>query len=743
MNASRILLSLSLFVSAPAFAQVVGTDCPPGSVGALGIEASDVCKARVLEFETRLNELGGKLCSSASSAATKALEAKVAKEFGEIAKDCGDAFLASQSELTQSYLYAWLNGPSEGWGADTTVHGVKIPENLRSYRDTITSSYGGGLSADKLPGWYKNQAAYSEAVAALVTGSREMLTDRSSYGLSNVVSRYKTSTGLADTDERVKFLKDMVAAITATPSAGIPKELLEAYAKNPPIRLNGANGFYTQACNADAAKDDALTDALSIAWASHLLTNGGGNLEKLQSSIDVLKPAYKDWTRAEPAFGSEMTGAFMSNYVKTTYFSGDSNIADASPAMTRSLADAVNGTVRAKFGLPAVVSSETPGEAIGMAGTKFDSNDNLRTVFPGKCELVSVNGVKADGSTGAILKDTDWDPRGIYDVDNFVNNKDYPISELVFREPSTANKDKLRSYDVFLKCGASTRKFRMNIPPRTTSTDPIDFVTSDKAPPYKDLLADGKLNGLLVAGHHTRDGEVMVKAMKELGFKVISTKKDVSIKDRFYEMLAEKGANGKPALDYFVKDAHANGYAYDAGMFRANKRGIEVVMEKKGPDGKPHRVVVLGNKKGEGKDTPNGFETVDYAKYFEIMGKRGDHHLLVGNFSCWSDGKTAFEMDGIRNKKVKYVPTDVMASFWEEYWDGLGEAEIGFQLIKAMDKKKDYAWLKANYEIFDNEVLMPDDPTFVEKLTDKIKTHRAGSSGIPVTVTFEESRPNS
>ena len=44
----KALVVVALFASVPAFAQVVGTDCPPGSVGALGIEASDICKARVV-----------------------------------------------------------------------------------------------------------------------------------------------------------------------------------------------------------------------------------------------------------------------------------------------------------------------------------------------------------------------------------------------------------------------------------------------------------------------------------------------------------------------------------------------------------------------------------------------------------------------------------------------------------------------------------------------------------------------
>lgn len=747
MISRTLALVLGLLAASPAFAQPQDPCPSPNPDGSCPIDASDLCKARVLEFETRIKELGDKLCTAGSAAATKTLEGKVAKEFGAIATDCGGALLLSDSTLTQSYLRSWVSGPSEGWGEDMKINGVKVGADLKAYRDTITSSYGDGLAKEKLPAWYKNEAAYAEALEALVAGARDYLKNGSSYALNNAeekIGKFQTNAGLADTDARVKFLKDMLARIKTPTTDALPKELLETYAKNPAIRLDGAAGFYTQACDAKAAKDDSIADALSLAWAAHLTGNGPAGLEKMDSAVAAAKASMSNFSRAETAFGSEMTGAWMASYVKKTYFADDSNVKEASADMSRALADAVNGPLRARFGLPPLVNAEKAGEALGMAGTKFDSNDNLRLIFPGKCELVGVNNVKADGTTGDLVKENGWDARGIYDEHSYGTNKDFPISELAFREVAGVNKDKARSYDVTMKCGDRTRKFRVAIPPRPDTTEPINYVKRDTAPPYAAMLADGKLNGLMVGGHHTRDAEVQIKSLKELGFREVSRNEDVSIADRFFEKLKEKGPNGKPVIDYYVKDAHANGYAFDAGMFRANKRGIEVVLEKTGPDGKKHTMTVISNKAGEGKEGgPEGYETVSYSKYFDAVAARGDESLFVANFSCWSDGKSAFEWDGIRSEKVKYMPTDEAASYWEQYWRGMGTRENTFQIVAGIDKKMDYAKMRETFDNFDKEVLMPDDATFVEKMTDKIKSHRASSTGIPVRIGLEDTRPNS
>lgn len=740
-------LVAALLLPTAAFAQpTTGADCPPELVPPL-LDTNDVCSARIIDVHTRILALGQKMCASTDPAASKSAEEKLAKEFGALTTDCSDSLLKSESVLIQSYLYSWVNGPSEGWGADMKVHGVKLPETLRSYRETITSSYGSGATPDKLPAWYKQEAAYAEAVEALLAGAREFMKSGSSWALSNAetkIDRFKTNSGAGDDDPRVKFLKEMLGRIKTPNAAAIPAELLEAYAKNPPVRLNGPAGFYTQMCDPAAAKDASLNDALSLSFAAHLAANGPAKFETLDAAVNALKGSYGSFsTSADAAFGSEMAGAWMSSYVKKTYFEGDSNTEDVSPEMARALGEAVTNPLRERYGLPKTASSENAGDSLGLAGSKFDSNDNLRVVFPGKCELAGVYHVKADGTTGEMLAEEGWDPRGVYDAESFVNNKDFPLSELVFKETEGANKDKNRSYDVVMKCGDKTRKTRISIPPRPDTTEPIDFVSAETAPPYKEMLADGALNGVMIGGYHTRDGEVSVKAMKELGFREVSRKDDVSLRDRFFELLGEK-KDGKAVIDYFVKDAHANGYAYDAGMFRANKRGQEVVLEKKGPDGKTHRITVLGNKKGEGKEGgPEGFDTVEYAKYFDVMSSRGNATTFIANFSCWSLGKSAFEWDGIRSNTVKYLPTDKSASYWENYWSGMGSRENTFQIVGALDKKMDYEKMRDTYSNFDDEIIMPDDPTFVGAITDSIKTHRAGSSGIPVRISLQETGPNS
>ena len=743
--ARRTFLVLALAFPAAAYAQPTpGTDCPPETDSPAPIDSNDICTVRVIDFESRIKALGDLLCTNSDPAATKAAEDKVAKEFGDILKDCSDAALGAKSDLTQAYLYSWLNGPSEGWGDDLTVRGVKIPQNARDYREAITSSYG-SPDKDKMPAFYKEKAAYAEAVAALLSGARDTIKDGSSWSLSNAetkISRVKEYLG-AD-DPRVKFLESMLARIKTPGTDDIPKELIEAYAANPPMRLNGSAGFYTSFCDPKAAKDDAIADGVQLTWAAHLRQHGPRNLEKLDATVNAAKSAMTSASRLEQSFGAEMTGAWMSKYVKDTYFREDTRAADVSPEMASAMASAVNNSVRERFGLPKLAGGqEATGASMGLAGSRFDSNDNLRVVFPGKCTLVDVRHVNGDGTTGDVVKETGWDPRGIYDGDSYQNDKDFPLSELVLREPAGTNKDKARSYDVTMKCEGATRKTRLSIPPRPDTTEAIDFVTPDTAPPYEGMLADGALNGLMIGGYHTRDGEVAVKAMKELGFREVSRKDDINMTDRFYELLGEK-KNGKPVVDYFVKDAHANGYAYDAGMFRANKRGQEVVLEKTGPDGKKHRITLLGNKPGEGKEGgPEGFETVTYAKYFDTMAARGDATTFIANFSCWSAGKSAFEWDGIRNKSVKYLPTDQAASYWEHYWRGMGSRENTFQIVGALDKKMDYAKMRDTYDNFDGEVLMPDDPTFVTTMTDHIKSHRASSSGIPVRVSLQDSRPNS
>jgi len=736
------LLAPTLALAQPT----TGADCPPIDVTPPLLDSADVCSARIIDIHTRILALGQKMCANTDPAASKAAEEKLAKEFGALTADCSDSLMKSSSTLVQSYLYSWLNGPSEGWGEDTKVHGAKIPETLRNYRETITSSYGSGTPPEKLPDWYKQQAAYAEAVTALLSGARDYMKSGSSWAMSNAetkIDRFKTNAGLGDDDARVKFLKEMLARIKTPNTTAIPKELLEAFAANPPVRLNGPAGFYTQVCDPKGAKDASLNDALSLAFAAHLAGNGAAKYETLDASVNALKSSYDKFANADAAFGSEMSGAWMSNYVKKTYFEGDSNTQDISPEMARALGESVTNPLRERYGLPKGSSVENAGDSLGLAGSKFDSNDNLRIVFPGKCELAGIYHVKADGSTGEILKETGWDARGIYDAESFANSKDFPLSELVFKETSGTNKDKNRAYDVVMKCGDKTRKTRVSIPPRPDTTEPIDFVKADTAPPYAGMLADGVLNGVLIGGYHTRDGEVSVKAMKELGFREVSRKDDISLRDRFFELMGEK-KNGKAVTDYFVKDAHANGYAYDAGMFRANKRGQEVVLEKIGPDGKKHRITVLGNKPGEGKEGgPEGFDTVDYAKYFDVMNGRGDATTFVANFSCWSLGKSAFEWDGIRSSNVKYLPTDKAASYWESYWTGMARRENTFQIIGALDKKMDYAKMRDTYSNFDDEIIMPDDPGFVSAITDSIKSHRAGSSGIPVRISLQESRPNS
>ncbi len=723
--------------------------CPPGADAAAPVAVDDVCAARVIGFEPEIKKLGEALCSNASASATTRLEEKTAREFGRLVEECGDALLKSGSVLTQRYLHQWISGPSEGWGEDLKVRGVKPSADLRAYRETITSSYGDGAESSKLPAWYREEAAFSEAVAAVSDVARDYLKGNTwgTYTAETRIERYRKNAGLAEDHPRVRLLGALLARVKATPSdaadAEIPEELWKEFGTIRHQRLTGAAGFYTEACDKEAAKDDSLADAVTLAWASHLLARGAKELEKLDGPVNALKGQFHDWTRAEPAFGAEMTGAFMSGYVKKHYFESDRNLGEVSPEMARMLADGVNAPLRSRYGLPKAAAAEKAGDAVGIAGTRFDSNDNLRVVFPDKCELESVRHVKEDGTAGAILTGHEWDARGIYDKESFAVNKEFPISELVFKEEDRANRNKARSYDVALKCGDRSRRFRINIPPLPDSAEPIDFVTPETAPPYAAMLADGKVNGLLVGGHHTREVDTSVRAMREIGFREVSRKSGVSIRDRFFELLSEKGPDGKPILDYFVKDAHANGYAFDAGMFRANKKGEEIVFEKTGPDGKPHRITVLGNSEGEGDDSPDGFETVDYAKYFDTMAARGDHHLFVANFSCWSDGKTAFEWDGIRSKNVKYLPTDKSATYYKYYWHGLAKRENTFQIVYALDRKMDYSTMRTEFSNFDDEVLMPDDPAFITVLTEKIKSARASSSGIPVRVHLEETRPNS
>lgn len=735
----RALLAFAVLAPAAASAQPApasgctnadGTPCP--------IDPNDLCAARVLDFQSRAQSLGAEMCAARNASRTKADEEKVAKEFGELIQSCGGGVLTSASPLTQNYLYAWLKGPSEGWGADTTVRGFKLSDDLRAYREIITSSYG-TMDLAKQPAWYKNEAAFTEAVDALLSGARETLkSPESSWALSSAegaITKYQTGAGLADDNPRVKFLKDLLARIKTPVAGALPADLLAGYAKNRALRTDGAAGFYTESCDKDAASDDSLERALELAWAAHLRANGPKNFEMFDATANGAKGSFHSWTRAEPAFGAEMTGAWMASYVKKTYFEGDAHVGDPSAAMTRSMADAVNATVRTRYGLAAPASTDKPGEALGLASSKFDSNDNLRVIFPGKCDLVSARGVRADGTTGDVLmKGSDWDPRGIYDKDSFRNDKDFPLTELVFREPTGADKDKARGYDVTMKCGGQEEKFRISVPPRPDVDGNVAFVTNDEKPPYEAMLADGEINSIFIGGQHTRELEVSVKAYKEMGFKEVSRKSGVKLQPRFLELLVEKGRDGKPKADYMIKDAHANGYAYDAGMFRVNKTGDEVVLEKKSADGKIHRVTMLGNAKGEGNVAADAYETVDYGKYFDAMAKRGDASFLVGNFSCWSMGKSAFEMDGTRNKNVKYVPTDKTASYYEAYWRGISDAEITFELVKGIDKRMDYNAMKAAWKTFDDEILMPNDPAFVPTIVDSIKSHRAGDSGIPTRV---------
>ena len=91
---------------------------------------------------------------------------------------------------------------------------------------------------------------------------------------------------------------------------------------------------------------------------------------------------------------------------------------------------------------------------------------------------------------------------------------------------------------------------------------------------------------------------------------------------------------------------------------------------------------------------------------------------------------------------MKYLPTDESASYWKNYWSGMARRENTFQIVAAIDQKLDYAKMRTEFDNFDSEVLMPDDPTFVGKMTDKIKSHRASNSGIPVTVGLEDTRPS-
>ena len=731
-----------------AFAQPVdGTDCPPGTEPIAPIGTTEICTARILDVQTRIQALGARLCANTDPSANKAAEERLAKEFGEVATECADGLLETDSPLLQTYLYSWLNGPSDGWGDDAKVNGVVLPPALRAYRNSFVNTWEQPAASDALPAWFRNEGAYSEAITALVTAARQSM-GGSSYALNQAqdkIDRYKTWSGLGNDHPRVKFLTGILERLRNPQAGEIPAELAETYAASAAVRVNGPSGFYTQWCDPKAAKDDSLTDGLSLLLGAHLLANGATSWQHLDGAMNAMKSGYTSWSRAETAFGAEMTGAWMANWVKKTYFADDPKVQDVSEEMSRALANAVNAPLRERYGLPAAAPiTDESGDALGLAGSKFDSNDNLRVVFPDACDLVGVHHVNADGSTGAVLSEHQWDARGIYTEESFVSGKDFPVSELVFKETTGTNKDRARSYDVVMKCGSVTRKTRLSIPPRPDTAEPIDFVTPDTAPPYEGMLADGRLNGVLVGGYHTRDGEVSVRALKEQGFREVSRNEDISIRDRFFELLGEKKADGKPALDYFVKDAHANGYAFDAGMFRSNKRGIEVVLEKRGPDGKPHRVTVLGNKEGEGKEGgPEGFDTVEYSKFFEVMGKRGDATTFIANFSCWSLGKSAFEWDGIRSNGVKYLPTDKSASYWERYWSGLGSHENTFQIIGALDKKMSYERMRDVYSNFDSEIIMPDDPTFVSTVTDSIKSHRASSSGIPVTVSLQESRPNS
>lgn len=364
-----------------------------------------------------------------------------------------------------------------------------------------------------------------------------------------------------------------------------------------------------------------------------------------------------------------------------------------------------------------------------LINTQMDSNQAYRLFLAGQCESGD-NGsqlpIYGQMKEGQLIPYQSADPEWYYEIKDHSGGVLRRQNGLYMREsfgfdPNThftsITLRAMQPGEYFLKvrCSGKEEVVQIQVAPMAKQ---VTVARAESAPQYDEMDQDGVRRGLFVAGSHTRPASVIVNFLLSPVYgRFQSCEKTEIIPDKGKEaLLNDLGIRGPGQIDYLIRNVHANGAVHDAGAFTIPAVLNRYVCRKQVGDLK-HEVIVYGDENDAKNPSPP--VTVGYFDFFEaIDNKDRGSNLLVGNFSCWSVAKSAFEMVNLKNlNRFSFLSTSTVAVSYPTGDRFYPLEEEAFALLSAMiaPNRMSYAQMRNKYIVFNQrKVLFPDQPEAIE-----------------------------
>ena len=252
-----------------------------------------------------------------------------------------------------------------------------------------------------------------------------------------------------------------------------------------------------------------------------------------------------------------------------------------------------------------------------------------------------------------------------------------------------------------------------------------DWMIKEPSIRYNELLSDGVLRGMVVAGSNLGQSKETLNEYRayyeESGF----TFEDPIAVDNFKEYLKAK-VIGKEAVDYMVKEAHSDGD--DKNLFRMTK-AVSIIIGTKKAGKYVEKVEIVYPDHNRGNELLSNQEFGEWIRTRESS-KIGQ--LVYINSSCWSKNKAAAELGAARSATLVEIATTTVAYTFVDrstntlriLLEGLRTASDYARIRERLANSPRYSGKKEDQYIF------PDEPQYEQMISAGLRTPVAYSISV-------------
>ena len=252
-----------------------------------------------------------------------------------------------------------------------------------------------------------------------------------------------------------------------------------------------------------------------------------------------------------------------------------------------------------------------------------------------------------------------------------------------------------------------------------------DWMISEPSIRYAELLSDGVLRGMIVAGSNLGQSKETLNEYRayyeESGF----TFEDPISVDNFKEYLKSKVV-GKDPVDYVVKEAHSDGD--DKNLFRMTK-GVSIIVGTKKAGKYVEKIEIVYPDHNRGNELLSNQEFGEWIRARESS-KIGQ--LVYINSSCWSKNKAAAELGAARSATLVEIATTTVANTFVDrstntlkiILEALRTGSSYAHIRERLSNSPRYAGKKEDQYIF------PDEPEYEKSISQGLRTPVSYSIGV-------------